>query len=263
VPTKCPDDTVGRYPITLDPGALMPSPQPSSRARSLLVPALALVAVAALALAAFAGTSDDAGDEPGAGPEGTASDDAREAGEALARRDPDDPRALGDVDAPVMMIEWSDFQCPFCASFALDTMPELIDEYVEDGTLRFEWRDFPVLGEDSMTAAMAGRAAAEQDAFFEMHDEIFAREWERNAGELSVESLTEIAGELGLDTERFAQDMQDPDLERAVRDDLQLGQQIGFTGTPAFVINGRSMIGGQPTDTFRQIIDQAADEAGA
>jgi protein-disulfide isomerase len=243
-----------------------PSPStPSRRVQSLLIPGLVLVAVVALGLAAFAGTAEEDGPvgEASNGEQAGGAEAAREAGEQLARRDPDDPRALGDVDAPVMMIEWSDFQCPFCASFALDTMPELIDEYVEDGTLRFEWRDFPVLGEDSMTAAMAGRAAAEQDAFFEMHDEIFAREWERNAGELSVESLTELAGELGLDTERFAQDMQDPDLEQAIRDDLQVGQQLGFTGTPAFVINGRSMIGGQPTDTFRQILDQAADEAGA
>ena len=240
------------------------SSQPASRTRSLLIPALALVAVAALALAAFAGTSsDDADDDARAGAEGTATDDAREAGEALARRDPDDPMALGDVDAPVVMIEWSDFQCPFCASFALETMPDLVDDYVETGLLRFEWRDFPVLGADSLTAAMAGRAAAEQDAFFEMHDEIFEREWERNAGELSIESLTEIAGELGLDTARFEQDMRDPALEQAIRSDLQIGQQVGFTGTPAFVINGRSMIGGQPTDTFRQVIDEAADEAGA
>ena len=242
------------------PAASSPS---SARARPLLVPALALVVVVALAIAAFAGTSDDGDGGGDAGAGGTEADDARAAGEALAHRDPDDPRALGDVDAPVVMIEWSDFQCPFCASFALETMPDLVEEYVEAGVLRFEWRDFPVLGEDSFTAAMAGRAAAEQDAFFELHDEIFEREFERNTGELSVESLTELAGDLGLDTGRFEQDMQDPELEQAVRTDLQTGQQIGFTGTPAFVINGRSMVGGQPTDTFRQIIEQAAEEAGA
>ena len=241
----------------------MPSPSStsSSRARSLLVPALALVAVVALGLAAFAGTPG--GGDDGSGPEGTATDDARETGEALARRDPDDPMAMGDVDAPVVMIEWSDFQCPFCASFALETMPTLVEEYVEAGVMRFEWRDFPVLGEDSVTAALAGRAAAEQDAFFEVHDEIFERDWERNVGDLSVESLTELAGELGLDTERFAADMQDPELLQAVQADRQLGQQLGFTGTPAFVVNGRSMIGGQPVDAFRQLIEQAAEEAGA
>jgi protein-disulfide isomerase len=246
-----------------------PSQSPSSsRTRSLLVPGLVLLAVIALAVAAFAGTvgddqPTDTGDDASQEPSAEGADAAREAGEQLARRDTDDPMALGDVDAPVIMIEWSDFQCPFCASFALETMPELVEEYVETGVMRFEWRDFPILGEDSLTAAMAGRAAAEQDAFFEMHDEIFERDWERNAGDLSIESLTAVAGELGLDTEQFEQDMQDSDLEQAVREDLQVGQQLGFTGTPAFVINGRSMIGGQPTDTFRQVIDQAADDAGA
>ena len=237
----------------------MPSDSPqASRARSLLAPGLALVAIVALGLAAFAGTADDDG---GRDPDEASTDDATQPGEELARRDPDDPMAKGDVDAPVVMIEWSDFQCPFCAAFALDTMPTLVDEYVEAGVLRFEWRDFPILGEDSMTAAMAGRAAAAQGAFFEVHDEIFEREWERNAGELSVESLTELAGELGLDTDQFAADMEDPRLAQAVEADLQLGQQLGFTGTPAFVINGRSMIGGQPTDTFRQLVEQAAEEA--
>ena len=243
--------------------ASSPSPAPS-RARALLVPGLVLLGVVALGLAAFAGTTDEgAPPEQATGEQPTGdAEAAREAGEQLARRDPDDPRALGEVDAPVVMIEWSDFQCPFCASFGLETMPDLVDEYVDEGILRFEWRDFPVLGEDSLTAAMAGRAAAEQDAFFEMHDEIFERDFERNTGELSVGSLTELAGELGLDTEQFEQDMQDDELQQAVHEDLQIGQQLGFTGTPAFVINGRSMIGGQPTDTFRQVIDQAADEAG-
>ena len=239
-----------------------------TRARTLLIPGIVLLAAIALGFAALAGSVDGDGPATGqvaespSGPDAAEVEEAPEAGEQLARRAPDDPMALGEVDADVLMIEWSDFQCPFCASFALETMPELMEEYIETGVLRFEWRDFPILGEDSLTAAMAGRAAAEQDAFFEMHDEIFERDWERNAGDLSVASLTEVADELGLDTERFEQDMQDPDLEQAVRADLEVGQQLGFTGTPAFVINGRSMIGGQPTDTFRQIIDQAADEAG-
>jgi protein-disulfide isomerase len=231
-----------------------------------LVPGLVLLSAIALGFAALAGNVDEDGPaSTGDGADSPAASDApappEVGGEQLARRDPDDPMALGEVDAPVILIEWSDFQCPFCASFALETMPELVAEYVEAGVLRFEWRDFPILGEDSFTAAMAGRAAAEQGAFFEMHDEIFEREWRRNAGDLSIASLTELAGELGLDAEQFGQDMQDPELEQAVRADLQAGQQLGFTGTPAFVINGRSMIGGQPTDTFRRIIDQAADEA--
>src|SRR5699024_5603667 len=73
------------------------------------------------------------------------------------RRDADDPMAIGDVDAPVVLIDYSDFQCPFCGKFARDTAPELIDEYVDEGILRIEWRDFPYLGDDSWKGARAGR----------------------------------------------------------------------------------------------------------
>jgi protein-disulfide isomerase len=248
-------------------------PSSSASTRSLLVPALALVAAIALAVAAFAGGGDDEvaeGDPEQAlddgGPdveEGQPADEREELLAQLERREEGDPLALGDVDAPVLMIEWADFQCPFCASFARDTKPELLDRYVDEGLLRIEWRDFAILGEESQTAALGGRAAAEQDAFWELHDEIFAHDRERNAGELAEESLIEMAGELGLDTEQFADDFGDPAHQRAAQEDLQLGDAIGITATPAFLINGRPVIGGQPTEVFVEAIDQALAEAGA
>jgi protein-disulfide isomerase len=250
-----------------------PSSSSSASTRSLLVPALALVAAIALAVAAFAGGGDDEvaeGDPEQAlddgGPdveEGQPADEREELLAQLERREEGDPLALGDVDAPVLMIEWADFQCPFCASFARDTKPELLDRYVDEGLLRIEWRDFAILGEESQTAALGGRAAAEQDAFWELHDEIFAHDRERNAGELAEESLIEMAGELGLDTEQFADDFGDPAHQRAAQEDLQLGDAIGITATPAFLINGRPVIGGQPTEVFVEAIDQALAEAGA
>jgi protein-disulfide isomerase len=246
----------------------------STSTRSLLVPALALVAAIALAVAAFAGGGDSEGAEQGdqeqaldeGGPdveEGQATEERAELLAQLERREEGDPLALGDVDAPVLMIEWADFQCPFCGAFARDTKPELIDRYVDEGLLRIEWRDFAILGEESQTAALGGRAAAEQDAFWELHDEIFAHDRERNAGELAKESLIEMADELGLDAERFAEDFGDPTHQRAAQEDLQLGDAIGITATPAFLINGQPVIGGQPTEVFIEAIDRALAEAGA
>ncbi|MGB3259123.1 MAG: thioredoxin domain-containing protein, partial [Ornithinimicrobium sp.] len=79
----------------------------------------------------------------------------------LQRRDPDDPMALGEVNAPVVLIEYADYRCPFCATWAQETKPGL-DDLVEDGTLRIEYRDIAILGEDSLAASIAARAAGEQ-----------------------------------------------------------------------------------------------------
>ena len=240
--------------------------------RSLVVPIVALVAAMALAVAAFAGGTgdDDAPDGAGAATEASTdagADDPQAAERAevmgeLERREEGDPLALGDVDAPVLMIEWADFQCPFCGSFARDTKPELVDRYVDEGILRIEWRDFAILGEESQLAALAGRAAAEQDAFWEMHDEIFSEDRPRNEGHLDRDALTAMAGDLGLDTEQFAEDFDDPAHAQVAQEDLQVGQALGITGTPAFLINGRPLIGGQPVDAFIELIEQAAAEAG-
>jgi protein-disulfide isomerase len=229
--------------------------------RGLLLPAIALVVVAGLALAAWTG----GGEEPEP-PTDTTADQVETADEldellaSLERREEGDPLALGAVDAPVLMIEWADFQCPFCAAFARDTKPEL-EPYLADGTLRIEWRDLPMLGEESRTAALAGRAAADQGAFWELHDEIYAEDRERNAGELDRGPLVEMAGRLGLDTERFEEALDDPDHAGAVEADAQFARSLGITGTPAFLINGRPLIGGQPTEVFVSAIEQAAAEA--
>jgi protein-disulfide isomerase len=249
----------------------MPTDRTSSTTRSpsLLAPVIGLVAALGLATAVFVGGDTGATDPTAAGTQGAGSDEASEGDgrsdtlQGLERREEGDPRALGDVDAPVVMIEWSDFQCPFCGAFARDTKPELVERYVEEGLLRIEWRDFPVIGADSSTAALAGRAAAEQGAFWDLHDEIYAEERGRDSGELAEDALVEMAEGSGLDGGRFRADLGDDDHRRAVAADLELAQQLGITGTPAFLVNGELMIGGQPTELFAQAIERAAAEAGA
>jgi protein-disulfide isomerase len=249
----------------------MPTNRTSSTARSpsLAAPVIGLVAALGLATAVFVGSDTDPSDPPAAGTGAGATDEvAEDAGRAAAlraleRREEDDPLALGEVDAPVVMIEWSDFQCPFCGAFARDTKPELMERYVDAGLLRIEWRDFPVIGADSPTAALAGRAAAEQGAFWDLHDEIYAEERGRDDGGLAEDALVEMADGLGLDADRFRDDLGDPAHREAVVADLELAQELGITGTPAFLVNGELMIGGQPTELFAQAIEQAADDVGA
>ena len=192
-------------------------------------------------------------------PSGTA--EAQDASATLARRQPNDPMALGKQDAPVVMVAYSEFQCPFCGKFARDTEPTLVKQYVDKGVLRIEWRDFPYLGEESWTAARAGRAAGAQGKFWQFHDALYAEQLPPNSGRLTEEYVTEVAREVGLDTRQFTQDLGSATLLDGIQRDFQEGQSIGVNGTPAFLINGQPVMGAQPTAEFVKVIEQAAKSA--
>jgi protein-disulfide isomerase len=163
----------------------------------------------------------------------------------------------GDADVPVVMIEYGDFRCTFCGKFAREVEPQLEQKYVESGTLRMEWRDFPYLGRESVDAALAARAAQEQGRFWEYHDLLY----ENQSGGFSEEKLVELAREAGLDVERFEGDLASDRFERAVAEDFQKGQEMGISGTPTFVINGRVVAGLQPVEVYEEAIERAKAEA--
>lgn len=245
------------------------------RPARLLLPVVVLVAL--VALTAFlatrqAGGSPDAAEaQVEASPSATSRPDpqadaaAQEALarlEALARREPGDPLADGEVDAPVVMVAYSEFQCPFCGRFARETEPTLVEDYVDEGLLRIEWRDFPYLGMESRTAALAARAAAQQDGFWEFHGAMFADQQPPNSGTLTPDFLADVAAGVGLDRHELLADMASAEVAAAVEHDFQEGQAIGVTGTPAFLINGRPVMGAQPTEVFVQTIEDALAEVG-
>ena len=178
-----------------------------------------------------------------------------------ARRIPGDPYALGNVKAPVVMVVWSDFQCPFCGHFARETEPTLVKQFVDAGVLRIEWRDFPYLGKESELAAVAGRAAAAQGRFWQFHDLVYAHEHRVNHGDLSAAHLREYAAAAGLDLARYDADVKANRGADKVQADLSEGVALGITGTPAFLINGQPVLGAQPTATFVAMIQQAAAAA--
>ena len=133
-----------------------------------------------------------------------------------------------------------------------------MEAYVERGTLRLEWRDFPYLGQESVNAAMAARAAQEQGKFWEYHDLLY----ENQPGGFSEEKLVELAREMGLDVEKFEADLSSGRYERAVLEDFREGQRRGISGTPTFIINGHVLAGLQPLEVYRKAIEQAEDERG-
>ena len=134
-----------------------------------------------------------------------------------------------------------------------------MEKYVEDGTLRIEWRDFPYLGQESMDAARAARAAGEQGRFWEYHDLLY--ENQGNGGALSNDGLIGSAKELGLDVERFESDLESEEISAAVQADFEAGQGAGVSGTPTFEINGQRIVGFQPLQACEEIIEEEAGKA--
>lgn len=140
--------------------------------------------------------------------------------------------------------------------------PELYEKYVKDGTLKIEWKDFPYQVRESVDAALAARAAQARGAFWTYHDLVYENQSSGNSGGYNEESLTALAGEAGLDVERFQRDLKDARYEDVVQADFREGQDLGVSGTPTFYINGRLPVGLQPLETFERAIEEAEREAG-
>ena len=137
----------------------------------------------------------------------------------------------------------------------------MIERYVEDGTLRLEWRDFPYQGQESVNAALAARAAGEQGKFWEYHDLLYENQGSGNSGAFSDDKLLGFARELGLDVERFESDLRSEKIGAAVQEDFEAGQSAGISGTPTFEINGQRLVGFQSLETFEGIIEEEAGKA--
>jgi len=176
---------------------------------------------------------------------------------AIVEASVDDDPAWGPEDAPVTIIEFSDFQCPFCSRFFTETYPQIKQQY--EGQVRFVYRDFPLtsLHENAQKAGEAGECADEQGKFWDYHDTLF-----NNPSALDVTSLKGYASQLGLDSASFDQCLDGGKYTEEVQKDYQEGISYGVTGTPAFFINGVTVIGAQPYANFKSIIDAALQEAG-
>ncbi|OKK02195.1 disulfide bond formation protein DsbA [Streptomyces sp. CB03234] len=180
--------------------------------------------------------------------------------EEYARRDAKDPLAVGRADAPVVLIEYADFKCGYCGKFARETEPELIEKYVDEGTLRIEWRNFPIFGEESERAARAAWAAGQQGRFWQFHKAAYA-EGAKEQG-FGKDRVTALAREAGVaDLDRFGRDLDSEAARQAVAKDQEQAYALGATSTPSFLVNGRPIAGAQPMETFTDAIEAAKREA--
>lgn len=178
----------------------------------------------------------------------------------MARRDADDPLAIGAVDAAVVMVVYSDYQCPFCALWSHRTLPAL-EPYLEAGDLRVEWRDANVFGAESERGARAAYAAGLQGRFLDYHHALFADGDKPPAELLADDGLVALAESLGLDVERFATDLTSPEVAAAVRANEEEAAQLGAFSTPSFLVGGVPLVGAQPNEVFVTAVEDALDRA--
>ncbi len=210
--------------------------EPETRS-NVLIPAAIVAAgvIVALAVVYTGGGFRARPNSPGAAQAGVASGEV-----ALAELADNDP-ALGNPEAAVTIIEFSDFQCPFCRSFWRDTLPQISERYIKTGKVRFIYRDFPLsIHEMAETYAQAAECANEQGKFWPMHDKIFAEQEARGRGTISGFSAADVkrwAREIGLDGGAFDACLDSEKYADEVAADFRAGQAAGASGTPAFIIN--------------------------
>jgi protein-disulfide isomerase len=155
----------------------------------------------------------------------------------------------GPADAPIVMVEFSDYQCPFCQR-ANPTVNQVLQAYGDK--IRFVYRHYPLPNHpDARPAAEAAACALEQNKFWPYHDQLFA-----NASRLSGKDLKDHAGAAGLDPAQFATCVDGRHSKGRVDEDVAEADAAGVTGTPAFFINGRALEGAQPFDVFKRLIDE-------
>ncbi len=163
----------------------------------------------------------------------------------------DDDPVKGDKNAKVTIIEFSDFQCPFCGRFYSQTLPEIEDTYVKTGKVKLVYRDFPLsFHQNAQKSSEAAECADDQGKFWEYHDKLF-----ENQAALDDASLKQYAKDLGLNTATFNSCLDSGKNAAEVQKDFADGQKYGVSGTPSFFVNGQRIVGAQPFASFKTLID--------
>lgn len=180
----------------------------------------------------------------------------------LPRRKADDPMAKGEVTAPVVLTEWADYRCPYCVLWGEQTLPKL-QPLIDDGTLRVEFRDMAIFGEDSVKAAAAARAAGAQGKYFEYQAALYAALPDSGHPDVSDELVMQTAEKAGVsDLEAFEKDYQSKETRDAVLADTEQAKKWGVQSTPAFLVGTQFVSGAQPLKVFQQVIAEQAAELG-
>jgi len=180
----------------------------------------------------------------------------------------DNDPMIGNPDAPITIIEFTDFQCPFCARFHTQTLPLILEEYIEQGKVKLVVRDFPIqsIHPNAVAASVASECANEQGKVKEMHDMLFynQNQWSNQETVDALSLFSQYAAEIQLEQETFDSCLNSGKYLEEIKKDLDDGRDYGVSGTPGFFI-GNDQIGyvelkgAQPFDIFKKVIDAQLD----
>lgn len=165
---------------------------------------------------------------------------------------------LGSEDAPITMIEFGDYQCFYCNNFFHNTESDIVKNYVDTGKVKMYFKDFTIIGQDSVTAANAAHCAQEQGKFWQYHDTLYTNWTGENTGWASASNLVQFAKQIGLDQGKFEQCLSQSKYAQTVRGSVSDANTLGLTGTPDFFIIGQDnsvtkVVGAQPYSVFDEI----------
>lgn len=163
----------------------------------------------------------------------------------------DDDPVIGPEDAPITIVEFSDYECPYCQQWHTEVFDRLMLAYPEQ--VRLVYRDFPIsnIHPNAVPAAIAANCALEQDMFWDYHDKLFRMELG-----LSTDAYQEYASQLDLDVEEFVECLDSGRYEEEVQADFDFAANLGVRSTPTFFVNGIAVVGAQPFEVFQQVIEQ-------
>jgi protein-disulfide isomerase len=166
--------------------------------------------------------------------------------------------SLGSDDAPITLVEFGDYQCFFCNKFFHETEPSILENYVKNGQVKIIFKDFTIIGPDSIGAAHATHCANDQGKYWEYHDELYKNWGGENNGWASSENLVKFAQNIDLNEEVFKKCMSDGKYQQLVSASSNDARNLGITGTPAFFVIGPDnqitrISGAQPYDVFHNV----------
>lgn len=171
----------------------------------------------------------------------------------------DSDAVLGEENAPVTIVEFSDYQCPYCASFYNEAYQQIKEKYVNTGKVKLVFRDFPLgFHKGAMPAAIAAECVRDQlgnEGYFEMHNKIFENQKILSSTDVGGE-LKKLAAGLGVEETEFATCLDKEKYKSEVEADIKDGKQFGISGTPSFLINGRLLQGAYPFSEFEKMIEE-------
>lgn len=172
----------------------------------------------------------------------------------------DDDAVLGDENAQVTIVEWSDYECPYCKRNFTQTYPQIKEKYIDTGKVKYVFRDFPLGFHDPLATeqAMAAECVREQTddkTYYAYHDLLYENTTSNGQG-MEKSKLYELAENVGVNKEKFAECLDSEKYKDEVAKDVADGQKAGVSGTPAFLINGQFISGAQPFSVFEQVIEE-------